>query len=252
MNPTETRLTVPTPGKLIDMDFSALAAKPFEIGAALRHRRFFHPNGVLSAGSIERLAPPGRGLPVESGPVIGRMSKAAGTPGSLPDAAGLAWRMPPNPFAATPWDMLLVTAGFGHGDGVANRMLLRPVRSWSTAAYSGLVPLRHRDSLWWVRATMRPPDEEFTGLSLREVARRIDDGGLEFTVEQACGGSQFEPLALLRLTELLHGGEDMAFDPVRHTAPGVEVWPKWLRDVRRSAYRSSRAGRRAENPRHNE
>ena len=79
---------------------SDLAGLPIAAGAALRHRRFFHPAGVLANGYIERLAPPGEGLPVESGAVVGRVSKAVGTPGTMPDAAGLAWRMPPAPFAA--------------------------------------------------------------------------------------------------------------------------------------------------------
>jgi hypothetical protein len=242
-------LPAPLTGKLIGVKASDLAALPIAAGAALRHRRLFHPVGVLATGSIERLAPPGEGLPVESGDVVGRISKAVGTPGSLPDAAGLAWRMTPAPFAATPWDVLLVSAGFGSGSSVANRVALRAVTSWSDAVYSSLLPLQYQDDLWWIRARMTTPLEG-SGLALEMVRRRITGDGMEFAIEQACGNSDFEPMATLRLTEVVplaqESEHDVAFDPVRHTAPDVRVWPEWLRNFRALAYRSSREGRDAE------
>lgn len=231
------------------MKASDIAALPIQAGAALRHRRFFHPSGVLAHGSIERLAPPNEGLPVESSQVVGRISKAVGTPGSLPDAAGLAWRMPPAPFAATPWDVLLVTAGFGSSSWVGNRVLLRPVTSWADAVYSGLVPLRYADELWWVRARTTASIEA-PGLSLDTITERIGRGGIGFELEQARGTADFQPLARLTLTEVIPAAEehhhDVSFDPVRHSAPDVQVWPDWLRDLRALAYRSSREGRDAE------
>ncbi|APE19424.1 phosphodiesterase [Mycobacterium sp. WY10] len=231
------------------MKVSDLAALPIAAGAALRQRRFFHPVGVLANGTIERMSPPGEGLPVESGTILGRMSKAVGTPGSLPDAAGLAWRMPPSPFAATPWDVLLATAGFGSSALLPNRVALRPVTSWSEAWYSSLLPLRYEDDLWWIRARLTIPVSG-SGLSLQAVHEHINGDGLDFDVEQACGNGEFEPLATLRLTEVVplaqHAEHDVAFDPVRHSAPEVRVWPEWLRNFRESAYRSSREGRDAE------
>lgn len=228
------------------MKASDIAAVPIAAGAALRHRRFFHPNGVLANGSIERLAPPGEGLPVESGAIVGRLSKAVGTPGALPDAAGLAWRMSPGAFAATAWDMLLVSAGFGSADALPNRVLLRAVTSWSAAPYSSLLPLRHGDDLWWVRARLTTPVQG--GLSLAAARTAIDGDGLQFHVEQSCGTAGFGPLASLTLHEVIAdpAEHDVSFDPVRHTAPDVAVWPKWLRDFRSLAYRSSREGRDAE------
>lgn len=229
------------------MKASDIAALPIAAGAALRHRRFFHPIGVLANGSIERLAPPGEGLPVESGAVVARMSKAVGTPGSLPDAAGLAWRMSPAPFAATPWDVLLVTAGFGSGGSVPNRVLLRAVNSWSAAPYSSLLPLRYDGQLWWVRARCTTPIDS-PGLALDAIRDRIADGGVQFEVEQGRGTAEFGPMASLTLREVISDPEhhDVAFDPVRHSAPDVVIWPDWLRRVRAVAYRSSREGRDAD------
>ncbi len=234
------------------MKASEIAALPITAGAALRHRRLFHPTGVLATGSIERMAPPRVGLPIESGDVTGRVSKALGTPGGLPDAAGLAWRMSPAPFAATPWDVLLVSAGLGSGSAVANRMLLRPVTSWAQAVYSNLMPLCYRDDygesgLWWLRARLRTALPT-GGLALETIREQIDSGGVEFEIEQARDGAGFAPVAALRLTNAVRTDEhhDVAFDPVRHSAPGVAVWPSWLRNARQVAYRSSREGRHAE------
>lgn len=229
------------------MKASNVVAVPFEVGAALSHRRFFHPAGVLADGALERLAPPGVGLPMGSGRIVGRLSKGLGTPGALPDFAGLAWRMQPAPFAATPWDVLLVSAGVGSGASAPDRMLLRPVTSWSGAAYSSLMPLRYRDELWWIRARLVRGASE-GGLAVAAAAHAIDAVGVEFDIEQGCGTAEFAPLARLTLTEVItsdDAGQHIAFDPVRHTAPGVAVWPEWLREIRGAAYRGSREGRDA-------
>lgn len=228
------------------MKASSLVSVPVHAGAALRHRRLFHPVGVLAHGSIERLAAPGDGLPMESAAVVARLSKGIGSPGALPDFAGLAWRMPPAPFAATPWDVLLVSAGFGPSSLIVNRTLLRPVTTWSQAPYSSLMPLRHRGGLYWLRARLTDPMDR-GGLSLEVVREHIGGDGLHFDIEQACGTADFSPLARLSITEVVSGSEhrdgDVAFDPVRHTAPDVTLWPEWLREVRETAYRSSREGR---------
>lgn len=228
------------------MKASSLVSAPVLAGAALRGRRLFHPVGVLARGRVQRLAAPGDGLPMESDNVVARVSKGIGAPGGLPDFAGLAWRMPPNPFAATPWDVLLVSAGLGPSDLIVNRVLLRPVANWSQAVYSSLMPLRHRGELFWLRARMtdRIPT---VGLSLDAVRDHIQSQGLHFDVDQACAAGDFAPLVRLSITEVISGpgqrDHDIAFDPVRHTAPGVRVWPEWLRDLREVAYRSSREGR---------
>ena len=145
--------------------------------------------------------------------------------------------------------MLLVTAGFGSGDWVPNRVLLRAVNTWSAAPYSSLLPLRHASELWWVRARCMTPIGT-TGLSLAAVRDAIDGDGVRFDIEQARGNGEFEPLAALTLNEVIPAPEendhDVSFDPVRHSAPEVQIWPDWLRSFRAMAYRSSREGRDAE------
>lgn len=139
----------------------------------------------MAKGSFERLAPPGEGLPVESSEVVGRVSKGIG----LPDIIGLAIRIPPQPFAATPWDILMASAG----SGVLTRFALRPVTSWH-APMSSLMPLRYDGKYWWVRAKLTS-DLDAEGLSLDDVAEQIDRDGVEFELRQAAGINDFEPLA---------------------------------------------------------
>jgi hypothetical protein len=224
------------------MKISDIAALPVQAGAALRHGRLFHPSGVLATGTVERVAPPNEGLPVPSGDVVGRVSKAVGLPDSWPDIVGLAWRMTPTESPGRPWDMLLAST-FGGGIG---RVLLRPVGSWSDVSFTSLMPLRYRDGLWWVRARMKTV-LDVAGLPLSAVEDRIAGGGeLEFDIEQAAGTGEFHPLAKLTLHARTPEGRDVSFDPTRNSAPGVQLFPGWLTDFREAAYRRSRHGRDAE------
>jgi hypothetical protein len=216
------------------VQISDVAALPFRLGSAVRHRRLFHPGGVLADGSLERLAPPGEGLPIESGDVIGRVSKAIGLPGAVPDIAGLAFRMRPS--GPQPWDVLLAST-------VANRLLLAPVTTWTGTVLSSLMPFGHRDGVWWVRARLTT-EIEVPGLPLDAIRTHLTSTGIEFVIEQAAGTGDFLPLA--RLTLRRPHTADIAFDPVLNTDPTVNPLPQWLTDFRRAAYRRSREGRDAE------
>jgi hypothetical protein len=219
---------------------SDIAALPIRLGAAARHRRLFHPDGVLAEGILERIAPPDEGLPMNSCDVIARVSKGIGLPGALPDIAGLAWRIPPPPDlrSCTPWDVLLSST-------IANgRLVLGPVRSWSRASFSSLMPLRFKGTRWWVRAQVVTKIDE-PGLSLDTVSNQIDTGEMKFDIEQAAGAGGFLPLARLTLRHLDPSRDDIAFDPTLHTDPEVELAPHWLSNFRRAAYRRSRRSRDA-------
>jgi hypothetical protein len=223
------------------VDVSDLLAKPFQWGSALRGRRFFHPVGVLAEGSLERVAPAAEGLPIPSSDVVARISKAAGTPGMLPDFIGLAIRVAPPQEAATPWDILLVSAGSGV---LARAVALRPTTSWAGQTLTSLMPFRYQGSVWWLRARSMGDVNGF-GLSLDSVEQAIDGGGLDFSIDQACGRAHFAPLARLRLTGVREPDPDVSFDPVANIAPGVSMYPEWLADLRARAYRRSRDGRDA-------
>jgi hypothetical protein len=219
---------------------SDIVGLPLGLGSAIRRRRVFHPVGVFANGSIERLAPLGCGLPVESSNIVARMSKGVGLPGGLPDIVGLAWRMPPQGSATTPWDVLLASAGAG----VVARYLLRPVTSWSGVALSSLMPLRYHGDNWWISARITT-DIGGRGVSLASIETQIGSGGVQVSIEQARSSTgSFQPLATLTLDEVLPAGaNDTAFDPTRYSAPEVDLFPAWLTDLRRDAYRRSRQGR---------
>ena len=158
----------------------------------MRHRRLFHPIGMLANGTIERIAATGEGLPMVPGEVVGRVSKGVGLPGALPDIAGVAWRMPPPLPPSIPWDVLLAsTAG-----GSLGRILLWPVTSWSGATFSSLMPLGFRGGVWWLRARLATIIDG-PGLSLDTIADQIGRSGIDFDIEQAAGTGDFRPLARL-------------------------------------------------------
>lgn len=223
------------------MRASDIAALPFRLGAALRHRRVFHPVGVLAAGTLERIAPADEGLPMLSCDVVGRVSKGIGLRGSWPDIAGLAWRMPPPPQlrSCSPWDVLLASTAGG------SRVVLAPITSWSSATFSSVMPLRFKGTAWWVRARMAS-DIGTSGVSLDAIRDQIDAAGIDFDIEQAAGRGPFRPLARLTLRHIDPTCDDIAFDPALHSDPEVELIPAWLSDFRRAAYRRSREGREAQ------
>lgn len=220
------------------MKASDLVALPLQIGSAVRRRRIFHPSGVLASGTIERTAPSSQGLPIESGPVVGRVSKAVGVPGDLPDLIGLAWRMPPHPSAPTPWDVLMVSAG----SGLLTRFTLRPTLGWSDTTLTTLMPLRYLDQRWWLSAQLVTAVGK--GLSLTSVRDRIDTGGIVFAIQQAQGTGPFEPLAKLTLTRtiLTDKEHDASFDPTpqhhawNHAGTGLAYRASWSRLLAQSPW----------------
>ncbi|WP_395308626.1 phosphodiesterase [Mycobacterium sp. AMU20-3851] len=221
------------------MKVSEVAALPIRAGAAIRHARLFHPVGVLCSGTVRRTAATGRGLPLPDGEVVGRFSKGAGTPASLPDFAGLAWRTHAEGDSC-PWDVLMVSA--------ATRVVLAPTTSWSSAVFSTLMPLGYRGHVYWLRARLSSPTE-FHGLSVDGMRDRLQAGPVVLDVEQAQGTGGFDPLAVIefdRVAETTWPPNDIAFDPTLNLADGVSLLPRWLTSVRRRAYRSSREGRDAD------
>lgn len=222
------------------MNVSDLVALPFQWGSAVRRKRFFHPLGVVATGSLQRVAPKGEGLPIPTSHVVARFSKAAGTPARLPDFIGLALRVGSG---VGPWDILLVSAGSGV---VTRAVVLRPVSSWSGHDMTTLMPLSYEGKTWWLRSRI-DTGSNGGGLSLEDIGQAIENGGVDVALDQACGSSDFRPLGRLSLTKLieLQAGQDVSFDPVLNTAPGVKLYPGWLADLRASAYSHSRGGREA-------
>jgi len=226
------------------MNVLGSAVAPFQWIATVRHRRVFHPNGVLATGSIERVAADGAGLPIESAAdVLVRISKGIGMPGALPDVSGLALRLPPNASSATPWDVLLASAA----GGPAGRMAVRPAVRWSGQSMSSVMPLRYAGANWWLRARIST-DIGGIGVSLDSIRKYLRQGHLDVDIDQARGWGPFRPLARLTVNAALPSddSDDVAFEPVLNVPPGVQLVPHWLAALRKQAYRDSRHGRQAD------
>ena len=223
------------------MNVSDLIALPFQWGSALRGRRFLHPAGVLAEGVIERVAPAGYGLSIPSADAIARVSKAGGMLGPLPDFIRMALRVVPPQAVASPWDILLVSAGSG---ALARAVALRPIASWKGQTLTSLMPFRYGERNWWLRARIMT-DIDGLGLSLDSVRNGIQCGGIDVAIDQACGWGDFAPLARLTLSTVIDPGhgDDVSFDPVINSAPGLTLYPGWLADLRSRAYHRSREGR---------
>ncbi|MGA9872213.1 MAG: phosphodiesterase [Rhodococcus sp. (in: high G+C Gram-positive bacteria)] len=217
---------------------------PFRAASAIRRARVFHPDGAMFTGELVRLAPDDQGLPLHSCAVVARLSKGLGLPWGALDVVGLAFRLPATAGADTPWDVLLASAGIGS----LGRMLPLPTTSWNDANFSSLMPLRFDGRMWWLRARLLTP--HLRGMDLGAPTDALEAPGLMFAIDQAQGSGAFEPLATLRSTGALSdaaqsaGDGKFGFDPAVNSPASVRPQPEWLRDIRQSAYRNSRAGRR--------
>jgi hypothetical protein len=220
------------------MSVTGFLTTPFRWGSALRGRRIFHPDGVVAEGVIERLAPADTGLPMASTQVVARLSKALGTPSVLPDIIGLAFRIGTQKDSASDWDVLLASAVPAP---IVRSIGLRPVTSWTGSSMTSLAPLRYRGTNWWLRARVATPIDGF-GLTLDGIRSTLGHSEIVVDIEQGGAASEFTPLARMTLTHATRG-RDISFDPVLHTASGVEMYPHWLADLRAHAYAQSREGR---------
>jgi len=99
----------------------------------------------------------------------------------------------------------------------------------SQVRLAGPLPARGAQALPGAELVGAGNDEEITepGVSLEAVATQINDGALQFDIDQACGRGDFRPLARLTLNEVIpvDDSDDVVFDPTIHTGPGVEPYP---------------------------
>ncbi|QXV62855.1 hypothetical protein [Amycolatopsis sp. TNS106] len=214
-------------GKLFHAGFHALAA--------LRGARAFHPNGLLFNGELQALRRDDLALPEEPVAVTVRMSKGAGLPGRVPDALGMAVRIPA--VGGHPWDLTLTTSG----TGLAGRVLPRPERAWTSGRYSTLLPYRTKGGLVWLAA--RAEAARNVEASLDGLRRLVAEGPVTYLVETVRANGHRKPCATLTLHEVDDDSPQPAFDPMLNLPPGWELRPRWLTGLRERAYEGSRKGR---------
>jgi hypothetical protein len=191
------------------------------IGGALRPvAKPLHPKGTLRHARLHRhgVEPP-VGVPfldlVATDDVLVRESRAIGLPRPLPDVHGLALRVP-NP-DGTVGDLLFSTTGRGR----LTRFVLMPTRRTYGRPLTTLLPYQ----------TVAGP----VLLGVHQVAA----GRLE--VAFAVGNGPWRSFGELVLSER-ESDEDVSFDAVRNTLPGLEQYA-WVRRLREPSYAAARSSR---------
>jgi hypothetical protein len=230
--------------------WAAAAAGPavaagFYALARLRSRRSLHPAGAGYHGWLEVPTehPARPGVPLlragSAHPALIRFSRGAGLPEPLPDALGVAIKLPDAYGPGADQDLLLTSST----DRPLLRRLLFPARSFVRGAFSTALPYElGSERVVLLLVPVLPPAGRFTGGALAELRAATDDGlGFELRTAGTLGRSQ--PLATVTLGPSLstEQTETLRFNPWT-TGPGIRP-SGWLNLLRDAAYRASQHGR---------
>lgn len=183
-----------------------------------------HPKGTLCAGRLRRvglsvtLGVPWLDLPGDDAVMV-RLSRGVGLPLALPDVLGLAVRIPLAD--GRHGDLLLATTGIGE----FSRFLLLPARDPYAATYSTLLPYRSPAGPVLIAATPAPGSPT-----------------AGFALSVAVGGRPWVKFAHLALAHTRPSTDEISFDPMTNTLPGLEPY-SWVARLREGAYRAARRSR---------
>ena len=224
------------------------AAAFFEVLARLRGgRRAVHTRGALFTARLvldpsDAPTVAALGGPAEH-PALVRVSKNAGTPGSLPDMLGVAIRL--TDLDGGPVDLLFATVGRHKATGA----LLAPTTGWCARPYSTLLPYRADG----VRVTLglRPTRDCGRGTDPQVLRDAVRSGPVALTLVEKRARARRAPIGRLLLDLPMpdgavddgRGGADpVTYEPVVNAHPRlVPVRP--LAAIRTAAYTGSRRGR---------
>lgn len=220
---------------------AAAAEQLFAALSAARGRRIFHPQGIAFGGSlsaevdVESVPLLARGA---THPVVIRFSRALGTRRGAPDFLGLALRVRDDQ------DVLLASS--------SPRRLLRllplPARTFAGTTFSSLLPFDAGGRAVLVGAQVeheRTEDDD----QLVELGRAAALAPVRVSLAVASLGGRWRRVAAVDVGRRLPDAEAaaLAFDP---WACGGGLVPRGrVNAVRAPAYRGSRSGRRAGEPR---
>ena len=238
--------------------WAAAAAGPavaagFYLLAALRSRRSLHPAGIRHQGwlRVPHGSPPRPGVPLfqvgATHPALLRFSRGAGLPEPLPDALGVAIKLPDAHGPGADQDLLLTSST----DRPLLRRLLFPGTSFVHGAFSTALPYdlgSERVVLLLVPAPISagPPTGDAghrpVGGALAEL-RAVAANGLELELRTARSLGRSQPLATVTVGPPLSPDQTKAlrFNPWT-TGPGIHP-SGWLNLLRDAAYQASQRGR---------
>ncbi|HEV3471768.1 MAG TPA: hypothetical protein VG408_00990 [Actinomycetota bacterium] len=199
--------------------------------SAARRKRFFHPEGVASEGTVE-FEPTSFDLPFSgTSRALVRLSRGAGFPGSLPDVFGLAIKLP-----ELGHDFLLATSGTGR---ISRHMLLPAVGVFSLP-YSSVLPyqLGERLIVFGARA-----GEDLRGVNpsgVEDIRESVATGRFRFELVVVGVGSESWTTFGRLVVDRLHEG-DVTFNPWNCRPPLRPAGP--LNRLRLETYQASQAAR---------
>jgi hypothetical protein len=239
--------------------WAAAAAGPvvaagFYALATLRRRRSLHPTGIGYQGWLRVLneCPPQSSVPLfqvgATHQALLRFSRGAGLPEPLPDALGVAIKLPDAHGPGADQDLLLTSST----DRPLLRRLLFPARSFVHGAFSTALPYdlgSERVVLLLVPALTSAGRVAGGGGhhpvrgALAEL-RAVAANGLEFELRTARSLGRSQPLAAVTVGPPLSADqtEALRFNPWT-TGPGIRP-SGWLNLLRDAAYQASQRGRR--------
>lgn len=224
----------------------ALTALVFATGSRLRGKAVLHPDGVGFEGRLTV-----RGAPeLEDATLLGepgehrvlvRASRGLGLPARLPDALGLAFRVPDLYGPGRHQDVLVTTAG---GDLPWLHDVLVPApRGPLGQPYSTALPYRIGGVLRTIGLVPEGRAARRHGDDLEAIARAAAAGEAAFTLATATRRGRWEPAGRLVLGARLphEQSERLRMDPW-NTGGGI-VPAGFVNRLRKPAYPASQAGR---------
>jgi hypothetical protein len=224
---------------------AVLFAAAFRLLARLRRGRALHPVGLGYHASLE-ITPGARRwdgarllVPGARYDALVRFSRGGGLPEPLPDALGVAVRLPDAYGPGRDQDFLVTSSA----DLPLARRLLFPVRSFLHHSFSSALPYRVADRE--VVTVLRPPPGRWprTGRALTDLASAAASGQLVYELRLAGSLGRSRTVGLLTVGDPLGPAatEALRFNP---WTTGEDIVPAGrLNRLRRPSYASSqRAG----------
>ncbi|MEJ9077875.1 hypothetical protein WKY82_05585 [Gordonia malaquae] len=189
----------------------------------MRDTALLHRSGVVVSGEAVVDADH---LPIRSGPVTVRLSKALGLPGLLPDTVGAALRFP-----SVGWDLVMS----GPERRIAGIPVMRPALHWNEVPLTAHGQFRYRGRTWRVSGRLRTP-QVGAGLDLESLGRGLAHAPAVLELTGSPHGRPSVPLGSVEF-----GGEPVTDDVAEFDSMSVpdDVRPvrDWWDDLRHAAYR---------------
>jgi hypothetical protein len=223
---------------------ASLLAAAFRLLAAVRRARALHPAGIgyrarlVIVPAARRWAGARLLTPGARYDALVRFSRGGGLPEPLPDALGVAVRLPDAYGPGRPQDFLVTSSA----DLPLARRLLFPARSFLRRSFSSALPYRVDGRRVVTLLRPRPGRWPRTGRALADLSSAAATGALAYELRLAGSLGRSRTVGVLTVGDPLdHGDTDaLRFNPW-HTGEGIQPTGR-LNRLRRPSYPASQRG----------